>query len=73
MIIHVVTPVGGNKKQTPYSPWSEERKDAQAIRTFVQKSMTVVKMRNLPDVELIKQKVSETSNIKTEQVELKTI
>lgn len=72
IIIHVVVALG-NKKQLPYSPWSEERKDVQAIKSFVQKSMTVVKMRNVPDMEAIKQKVSESSNIKTSEVEIKTI
>lgn len=73
MIIHVVVATGGSKKQAPYSPWSEERKDAQAIKNFVQKSMSVVKMRNVPDLEVIKQKVSETNSIKTTEVEMKTI
>lgn len=72
IIIHVVVAIG-NKKQLPYSPWSEERKDVQAIKSFVQKSMTVVKMRNVPDMEAIKQKVGESNNIKTSEVEIKTI
>ena len=57
-IINVVVASGGSKKQTPYSPWSEERKDIQAIRAFVQRSMSVVKMKNIPDLEIIKQKIS---------------
>lgn len=72
-IINVVVASGGSKKQTPYSPWNEERKDVQAIRSFVIKSMSVVKMRNIPDIEVIKQKISETSSIKVTEVEMKTI
>lgn len=73
MIIHVVVATGGSKKQAPYSPWNEERKDVQAIKSFVTKSMSVVKMKNIPDMEAIKQKVSESNSIKTTEVEMKTI
>jgi len=73
MIINVVIPISGNKKQSPYSPWSEERKDVQAIKTIVEKSMAVVKMQSKPELEIIKQKISQSTSISVEQVEIKTI